>query len=426
MHRAAACGVVSACCITSSLPAASTADTPPPIAPENGTAGGAPSAHDDSEAAAHTVEPRDPSPPTGIPQELDAIRPGVAIKRSLDEFAARTNLRLGLAHTLLFQQASGGTGDRTAAGGDLDLLARWTLIGAGTKDTGILSFAGEYRYQIGDQPPAELGAEIGTLNPTTNGFGERSPTVKEFYWDQRVLEDRLRFVVGRVDPENLFGGHRLQSANLYFLNKVFSSNTTIAFPGSGMAAGVQVKPAPWLYIDGGIADANGVTTQSNFEGFFEDGEFLYFTESALTPTIEGVGAGRYRVALWHISEREDAGVDADGGVTVSVDQDFGERWTAFVRYGHADGDATGITDSAQGGFGFKNLLHAGDMVGLALAWSKPKDDDEREEKVAEVFIRFQVTEVAQLTFGSELILDPGNAPGDDVLGVFSVRLRLSF
>ena len=88
--------------------------------------------------------------PTAIEQELEQIRPGVRIKRRFDQIAEKTNIWLGLAHTMLVQQATGGPGRRTGAAGDLDILAKWTLIGAGTKDTGILAFASEYRYQIGD------------------------------------------------------------------------------------------------------------------------------------------------------------------------------------------------------------------------------------------------------------------------------------
>ncbi|MFG0284202.1 MAG: carbohydrate porin [Phycisphaerales bacterium JB039] len=371
-------------------------------------------------------DPSDPLPPTGIEAELERMRPGTAIKRKFDEIAAKTNIRLGFASTFLFQQATAGPGERSAGGGDLDLLAKWTAIGAGTEDTGILAFAGEYRFQIGDQAPAALGSEIGTLLPTTNAFSERPPVVKELYWDQRLLGDRFRYVAGRVDPENLFGGHRLQSANLYFLNKAFSSNPAVAYPGPGFAAAAQIKPVSWLYIDGGINDANGKATMGNFEGFIEDKEFLTFGEAALTPTIDGLGAGRYRVAIWHIDARDEAGAPSDQGVTISLDQDFGESVTAFARYSHADGDVTNVTNSVQGGVGIRGLFAEEDMLGLAAAWSDPKADGLRDETVIEVFERLQVTESAQLMFGVQTIFDPSNAPDDDVLGVFSVRLRVAF
>jgi hypothetical protein len=87
---------------------------------------------------------------------------------------------------------------------------------------------------------------------------------------------------------------------------------------------------------------------------------------------------------------------------------------------------TGITDSIQGGVGYTGLFGQENMFGIAAAWSKPADSDKRDEKVLELFQRFQVLETTQFTVGAELIFDPSNAPGDDLLGVFSARLRVSF
>jgi porin len=429
--QAAIIGLIWTTAGLASVRAAHAAQAPEPPAPpapeESPVEGPATDAQPEEVLPAEPQEqsPTDPLPPTGVEEELSLIRPGLLLKREFDELAAKTNLRLAVAHTLLFQQATGGMGDRDAGGGDLDLLAKWTAIGAGTKDTGILAFAAEYRYQIGDQAPSALGGQLGTLTGTTNGFGERPMIVKEFYWDQRLFEDRFRYAIGRIDPENLFGGHRLQSANLYFLNKAFSSNPTIAFPGPGLAAAAQIKPVPWLYIDGGITDANGSATASNFDGFFEEHEYLGFVEAALTPTIGGVGSGRYRVALWHIDSRKDAGKPSDRGVTISLDQDIGKVFTVFLRYGHADGDVTGVANSVQGGVGIKGVAGDEGLLGLAAAWSEPTGD-RRDEKVFEVFQRFQINETIQFMIGAQLILDPSNAPEDDALGVFSARLRVSF
>lgn len=414
-------------------PPQSAEPAPPEVAPtdqpaesveESAVAGPPMSDTDDTPLGEQPAQ--DPMPPVGTEPEEGFVLPGVALKRKFDKLAEETNLRIGIANTLLFQQATGGPGLRSAAGGDLDVMARWTAVGAGTKDTGLLVFTGEYRYQIGDLVPASLGPEIGTLIPTTNGFSERPPVVKEFYWDQRFFEDRFRFGVGRIDPENLFGGHKLQSANTFFLYKAFSSNPTVAYPGPGPAAAARVNPVPWLYVGGGLADANGKATISDLEGFFTNDEFFTFGEAGLTPDIEGVGTGKYRVAFWHIDAREGAGKPPDQGFTISCDQDIGESIIVFARYGHADGDVANVTDSVQGGAGFKSVFVKDDMLGVAAAWSRPFNGGLRDEKTFEVFQRFQVTETVQFTLDAEVIFDPSNAPGDDVLGVFSARLRFSF
>jgi hypothetical protein len=85
-----------------------------------------------------------------------------------------------------------------------------------------------------------------------------------------------------------------------------------------------------------------------------------------------------------------------------------------------------VTDSVQGGVGIKDVLGKENMLGLAAAWSEPAEDGLRAEKVLEVFQRFQITETFQFTLGAEAIFDPSNAPDDEVVGVFSARLRVSF
>lgn len=367
-----------------------------------------------------------PLPPTELRRELAEIRPGLRLKQQFDEIAARRNLRVALAHTLLFQQASGGPGRRGAGGGDLDLLAEWAAVNPDGPDRGVLRLSGEYRYQIGDQPPAELGGEIGSLLRTTRGFGERPVVVKEFFWDQRLAGDRLRLAVGRLNPDDQFGAHRLQSANSFFLNEAFSSNPTVAFPGPGLAGVAQWEPARWLYVAGGISDANGRATVGNPQGFFTEGQYFTFVEAALTPTLGTLGAGRYRVAGWRRDANDAVDRPDDAGMTLAFDQDLHSRVNVFVRYGNADGEVTGVDSAAQAGLGLRGTLGERSILGVAAGWARPDDRDLRDEKALECFQRVQASDNAQLTFSVQAIVDPAEAPEDDVVAVFSLRLRLTF
>lgn len=405
----------------------------PPAAPPPG----------ESAAPPRSLEPgfSEGQPPTDVVQELSEIstrrRGSLAVpeaERPLDYLSGRaaeleeaTGLRLGFAYTMLFQQASGGPGDRSAASGDVDLLAKWTLVGRGTKDFGQLVFAGEYRHQIGSQPPSALGGEIGTLIPTTNGFSERPMVVKEAYWIQRLFDDRLRVGLGRADSENLFGGHQMQSANTFFLNKAFSSNPTVSYPGSGTTAGASFRPVEHFFIAAGAANAYGRTTTMEIDELLEEWKLFTFGEVGFTPEVDGLGKGRYRVALWHIDEREKTGGPEDEGISLIIDQELGRSVQSFARYGYADGRATGVRTVVEAGLGLKGLLGSEDnLTGVAAAWAEPYSDEARDEKIVEVFHRWQVTAQSQFTIGVEVIMDPGRAPDDDVLGVFSARLRLTF
>lgn len=61
-----------------------------------------------------------------------------------------------------------------------------------------------------------------------------------------------------------------------------------------------------------------------------------------------------------------------------------------------------------------------------MGWVNPTDSALDDEYVAEVFYRIQLTRNAQLTPDLQLIANPSNAPDDDLLGIFGVRLRTAF
>ncbi len=383
--------------------------------------------------------PFGPDVPTDIPEEITegkAERPNwLGITRDTDPFKdiedglnklqKETGLKLGFAYTMLFQQASAGPGDRNAGGGDLDLLANWQLIGRDTKNVGELNASFEYRFQIGSQPPSALGPSIGTLIPTSNGFSERPLIVKELYWNQRLFNGVLRLIAGRIDMENYVGGQRMQSANTFFLNKAFSSNPAIAYPSIGLGAGGAVLPTEWLYISGGVADANARTTQTGFNTAFDTGQLFSFVEVGVLTDIPDLGKGRQRLAVWHTDARPQDGKPSDEGYSLTLDQDFGQDFTAFIRAAHSKGNLTNVKWLVEGGVGLKGVIgNDGDFSGLGVAYAQPPTG--RAETIVEVFHRFQLAPRTQFTLGIQGIFNPGNAPQDAALAVFEARLRFTF
>ncbi len=378
--------------------------------------------------------------PDSVPAELDEIyttRAGMfkipvvddaldaVVKATLD-LQDSTGLRIASAYTMVFQQATGGPGTRYGSSGDFDLFGDWTLIGRGTANSGRLVFGGEYRHRIGEQPASALRGEIGSLQSTISGFNDRGWSLRDLYWIQNLFDGKLRLGFGRADSSDFVGGHRLGNLNASFFNRAFASNTTTNFPGHGMTAGASFRPTNWFYITGGAANAYGVTTQSDLSDL-DEGDFFSFGEVGFTPTIEGLGFGRYRAMAWHSDAREKDNVGSDRGFSIILEQDLGEIVQVFARYGYADKGLAGIRSSFETGVGVRGLLGDNDnMTGAAFAYSEPPPGNSREEKIAEVFHRWQLTRYVQFSVSAQAIFDPSNAPDDDVLGVFSARLRLAF
>lgn len=322
--------------------------------------------------------------PTYLTEELDDIytpsrgvldvpwfdRPFDTILGWTTDLEAETGLRLGFAYTTIFQQASGGPGSRGAGSGDFDIMAAWTLLGRGTRDTGRLIASAEYRHKIGNQPVSSLGGEIGSLQQTASGFNDRGWVIRDLHWLQRLFDDRLRIGVGRADSSDFVGGHRLGNLNASFVNRAFASNTTTAFPGHGTTAGFSVRPSEVFYTTLGASNAYNQTNRNDIS-LLDELEFFSFGEVGFTPTFDGLGPGRYRVMVWHMDSREKDSIAGDKGYSVILEQDFGEVVQGFVRFGEADkGVLTGIKRSTEVGVGFRGLLGSADNLGgVAFAYS---------------------------------------------------------
>lgn len=367
-----------------------------------------------------------PKDPTIVVPAFDGpIDRFIAATSSLEE---STGLRLGFAYTTIFQQASGGPGQRRGASGDLDIMGVWTLIGRGTANTGQLVFSFEDRHKFGPEPASNLRSVLGTLHPPTNGFNDRGAVVRDVYWIQRLLDGKLGFALGRGDTSDFFGGHRMQSLNNSFSNRSLSANTVIPSPGHGMFAGFSVRPVDEFYATIGTANSYG-STNINDMSYLDEGSFFTFGEFGYTPTIQGMGLGGYRVVLWHIDAREKRNVSpSDHGFSLIADQRFGERFQMFARYGYADdGRVTGVRQSGEIGMGLRGLLGSDDnMTGLAVAYTEARTTGAQDEKVVECFHRWQLTRHTQFSIGVQGIFDPSNDPGTDSVAVFTTRFRIAF
>lgn len=345
----------------------------------------------------------------------------------LDELYEKTGLRIGVAHTMLFLQPMGGQSSRYGATGDLDVMSSWTLIGRGTEDTGRFVFTGEYRYQMGAQPASAVGGQVGTLVNPTNAFNDRGWVVRDAYWIQRLFDARVRILFGRADPSDYFGSHWLQNVNNSFVNRSFSANPAVPFPGHGPMLGISVRPTDQFYIAAGASNGYSTSIRMEIDTVFSEWDLFTFGEIGYTPTIKGLGQGRYAFGLWHMDARSIGNLPEDYGFTFIVDQNLTENLQTFARYSYSDGALTNLKHSVQLGFGCSGFLgRKNDLTGLAFSLNIPERETSRNETVIEAFHRFQVSENNQLSVGLQGIINPGNAVEDVPAGMVYLRLRSSF
>ena len=153
-------------------------------------------------------------------------------------------LKIGFSYTALYQAATGGPGQRDAAGRTSTSSATGDCSAPkAARTTAISTSPAEWRDDMGTGiAPGALGGQIGSLWGTTNGFGEQPITLKEIYWEQHFGGDELIFRAGKLDPENYYNSNYWQSDSKYFLNKAFSSFPVRAFPGQGLGVNLTLDP----------------------------------------------------------------------------------------------------------------------------------------------------------------------------------------
>lgn len=416
-------------CVTLALPAANAQDAAPVGHPADATpsllrdySGWSPGDGDidaSSELDEIYANHKGSIPATSLESPLNWL---VEQSRRLQE---QTGLRIGMAYTAMYMQAT-GPGVRNGAAGDFDLITDWTLVGRGTKNTGRLIFTAEHRHQIDIDPPSQLRGELGTLQFPTNAFNDRGLVIRDFQWLQRLFDDKVRIGIGRGDSSDFVGMHQMQNINNSFVNRAFSANSVTPFPGHGTAAGISFRPNDQFYVTAGGANAYGRTTVSDFDTL-DEGDFFTYIEGGWTPTFDNVGRGRYSLFVWHMDSRDSLGIGSDSGFSVILNQNFGERWQAFARFSYADEGISGIKNSTEIGGGYRGLLGSPEnLTGLAAAYSSPTNDTWDDEKIVEAFHRWQLTAHTQFSVSAQAIIDPSNNPDQDVIGAFAARIRIAF
>lgn len=359
--------------------------------------------------------------PLGFERPLDWVSEG------LNGIYQDTGFRLGVAHTMLFGQPTGGLSDHSGMAGDLDIMSSWTLLGRGTEDTGRFVATVEYRYDMGGQAPALIGGQNGTLINTVNTFNDRGGVIRDVYWIQRLFDARLRILFGRADISDYVGSHLMQNVNNSFVSRHFSANPAVPFPGHGPMAGFSLRPTDQYYITAGTANAYSNTRTAGFDSLADEWELFSYAEIGYTPTLDGFGPGRYSIGFWNMDSRTADALPSDQGLTVIADQRLSETLQVFGRYAYSDATLTNVRQLVQAGVGINGLVGRDeDLTGLAFSFAQPQARASQNEKVIDVFHRFQATRHSQLSLGAQLIIDPGNAPGEDAMGFFYARLRTSF
>jgi len=343
----------------------------------------------------------------------------------------KTDLEFGINYTIAYLGASTGITDSSqtsSGGGILDIPLSWSPIGKESGNTGTFSIKFETRHTIGTGvPPMLLGFETGSiLLPATkvNSFSFR---ISEFYYQQTLFKEHLKFALGKLDPTNYFNFYGMINPFTNFFGYGFSSSPTANWPNQGLGTVVSIIPTTKkdIYVMGGVFDVLGDP--------FNEGDFLnvgnQFFEGNLFKSIE-VGyiksyAERYfkRISLTYWNSDSTNGIDTGQGVSFSSHWYFKEKYIPFFRAGFSNGKGTNTLAEKYVAFGNGFRFKSHDILNIGFNWAKPTGL--RDQYSFEIYYRFNLTEHLAITPDLQWVINPSLNESVNNLIYWGIRGRFT-
>jgi len=302
------------------------------------------------------------------------------------------------------------------------------------------------------------GPSVGSLfGVNCDAYGDRATDLLQLWYEQSLLENRLKIRVGKLDmtggfqcqgcPVSFDGNTYANDPTLQFLNCALINNPSIPFPQQGLGAIVFAEPVDGFYMSAGIADANADNRTTGWHtAFEEDANTLTIFETGITPTLpsaNGPMQGAYRVGAWYDTALPKA--DSWGGYT-SCDQmifkeddnkDDTQGLGLFARYGLANDDVFMISQFWSAGAQYQGLIPGrdNDVLGFGVANGQLRTVDfdyvnggfvfpKGKETVYELYYNIMLAPWLSLTPDFQFIKDPISTGSD--ASVFGLRLQITF
>ncbi|MDB4307740.1 carbohydrate porin [Gammaproteobacteria bacterium] len=336
-------------------------------------------------------------------------------------------LQIAGHYTTLYQRLSDSIdGEDKASSGVFRGIAKWTLTGRDTANTGSLNAMVDYRHAFRDLAPSELATEAGYSGVTGTLYSDVDWVVVNLNWEQVLANGYGGVLVGRHDPNDYMNVHGFVNPWETFSNLSILLDSSVAFPDAGWGAIGGWRFTEQWYFALGFNDANG-KVDDDLDWFDGGAEFFSWVEIGLSPSQAERWQRKFNVSLWHVDERDDAGIDSGNGVLVSGHWTFANRFGPFLKLGLSDGAEQVVIYEKSVTLGFTwEIAPDADEIGFAVNWGEPPAKDLSDQTTLEAYYRFQFAQNFAITPSLQLLIDPALNPDDDEVWVFGLRMRLTF
>jgi len=151
-------------------------------------------------------------------------------------------------------------------------------------------------------------------------------------------------------------------------------------------------------------------TLASTRSFADGAEFFSYAELLWSPSRGDRYTKNAHIILWHVDERENAGIPESEGIAVTTNWTFNKTWMPFFRAGWSDGESPLMYKTVTGGFIRLFFGAQSELLGLGFNWGDPSNDDLRDQYTGELFYR-RVRAIESPTTAFREIGDPFLFPG---------------
>jgi porin len=374
----------------------------------------------------------------------DVWRHLVSTPRLLDDpGGARSRLEeLGLTLQLFFQTYVGHYEAATRNSGSYDgfVYADLEALGLVPGATALLHYKGNYGRNVNPKVNA-------LSDPIDDADFDAPLWVASLWWEQAILDDRVRLRLGYIDQQVVFDRNAFaNSEDRQFMSTFLDDNPLVPLR-IGLGADLVVAPTPWLELALGTADADNAPRRAGWDTAFDGGDSLMGYAEATVRVRPGGLPGAYRVGVVYDGARKTAFGSDDSSrghfsAYLNLDQVLFREPGAetqglgiFARWGRTDPDVSRIVSFWSGGLHYEGLLPARDRDVLGLGfygavgstrYRSRVDPDFEGETGIELYYKIVLAPWLHVTPDVQLIVDPGGDRSSRDAVVLALRLRAAF
>ncbi len=354
-------------------------------------------------------------------------------KRQVKE---KTGLQYDISYTAVYLSSSAvideTVNSKSSGSGRLDINFGWNVVGRKSgKNKGSI-FArlnSRHTYGGGTAPMFHGIFESGYYGLPAVGFSDYTFRILELNWQQSLANNKVHFVVGKVDPTSYFNFHGIIVPWQHFLGYGSSVSGTVNWPNQGLG-GVVSYNFNKLYIMAGIHDIYG-DLYSDGEFFdlgsnFDDGIFFKAIEIGYVPSFQERYFRKISITYWSgdaYTSASGSQISSGSGLAISGHWYFQDKFIPYARFGFSDGNGENAfyKKDFQIGHGLRFKSH--DIFGISFSWTETNIPNSKDQATMEMFYRFNLTEHLEITPDFQWIINPTLNPNTNSLTYVGLRAR---